>query len=1094
MEENDALMPYLASLVEVSIVEDSSSTLTFSEFGVAAQQDSKSSLKANSSYVGKQDESQDFASHEVLILESQPETDFCEEEKQYFDLVFNDLKKVMYMRLHCTVCGCHIGCAPTAAFIMASHKFLHVLICIDCEAFYENGGFPCDEDGSETFCCWCGQGGQLFCCSLCPSVFCKKCIRRNLGQKTVQMIQKCSDWTCFRCYVRPIWEHRALCWGLSKFLKEQSKAENTIPADVAEKCPGFNLSLCCQGEKHGHLRAHQPLRSIVPPVARDTLKVKNMRTLMSPSSEMNILRNTLILGRQALDTTSSSITKMSLNTDCGEADLNIPASSTFSPLQSVSVVTRQSPNGEDSYVKSPNTHCVSDSSVKIYDYETPFKPGVSTADSVLLACLKQPLLTFESSFFNYIGQSSIQNQTLHKDQSFHQRSAVPVTGCVTDNNPSDNLRASAPLTYVQVPECKVMPPRSNSSAGPTVNKVCMNKYNNFPPTLPASNMSNARRIQRRTVTPVPTCYIVSRNPHEVPKVVPSFHNPQFPSSGHIEQTSPPYQDTICLENVENVVTKNDVHIKDISLDDDNDIVEVCSNVEDSNDSLKIGCEWMMKVLRKTDRTSRILAYHVDFLKQKFVSEMEGKDASLKGLRQFAGKFHHLLVKASKRLNLEKEFLIKKFSDWLNAERAKHEITATKETGPNSDAETSQEPVVLLDMEISYESDHEDVSSLNSGVKQELIECSETLSENGSDSEDPFSDSEGTERGQLNPLLKPLFSCTVRELMKDKFSRKLLLQLLTEHHSETANTQKRCAFSAKGLSFTNVATQTDAHRGEKVVAEEEESTSTQNKEVSSTKEIRFVDVPIQACAPSRDVFTVTDKESKITQNKSVSTTEEIHFIDVSTQTDTPTVEEKKSKTSKLKQVRTVKMSDQISSKVSDLSLHSDEFSADSGKKNEKRAKTKAVKKSQMDSFHDRLEDKTGNEESENGQNPGKNNSAGNAQIPEVVTETNSILMNGDTAPIQSGSESERSRKSLAMKRKYKCAESYSDTSTGMQTYHSNPLKVVAKKLRPNNQTSHFSSSPVMIPEGTKVDGKIPVAKFTALASSALQKILLLNLRL
>jgi hypothetical protein len=94
---------------------------------------------------------------------------FCELQS-CFD---SDLRMVMYLRLHCTVCDCHIGCTPAAVSMMAFHKFLRVLICRDCESFYGNGDFACGDDGSETFCRWCGQGGQLYCCSHCPSVFCK---------------------------------------------------------------------------------------------------------------------------------------------------------------------------------------------------------------------------------------------------------------------------------------------------------------------------------------------------------------------------------------------------------------------------------------------------------------------------------------------------------------------------------------------------------------------------------------------------------------------------------------------------------------------------------------------------------------------------------------------------------------------------------------------------------------------------------------------------------------------------------------------------------------------------------------------------------
>jgi hypothetical protein len=71
---------------------------------------------------------------------------------------------------------------------MAFHKFLHVLICKNCEIFYGNGEFACVDDGSKPFCHWCGKGGHLYCCSICLKVFCEKCILRNLGRSAVKVI------------------------------------------------------------------------------------------------------------------------------------------------------------------------------------------------------------------------------------------------------------------------------------------------------------------------------------------------------------------------------------------------------------------------------------------------------------------------------------------------------------------------------------------------------------------------------------------------------------------------------------------------------------------------------------------------------------------------------------------------------------------------------------------------------------------------------------------------------------------------------------------------------------------------------------------
>ena len=49
----------------------------------------------------------------------------------------------------------------------------------------------------------------------------QKCIRQNLGRNAVKAIAVKNDWICYQCNMRPLWEHRALCWGLSTFLREQ---------------------------------------------------------------------------------------------------------------------------------------------------------------------------------------------------------------------------------------------------------------------------------------------------------------------------------------------------------------------------------------------------------------------------------------------------------------------------------------------------------------------------------------------------------------------------------------------------------------------------------------------------------------------------------------------------------------------------------------------------------------------------------------------------------------------------------------------------------------------------------------------------------
>jgi hypothetical protein len=232
---------------------------------------------------------------------------------------------------------------------------------------------------------------------------------------------------------------------------------------------------------------------------------------------------------------------------------------------------------------------------------------------------------------------------------------------------------------------------------------------------------------------------------------------------------------------------------------DDDIVEVFSNVQDSN-AHEVECKWMMESFKRVNCTSRLFLYHLDIFRQKFE-----KEGSAKGTSHIVGKYYRLLKKLLRRLNVQKESVSKEFSHWLNAEKAKHGIPTT-EGGQSSsppkdkvsDAEVTQEPELLLDMEITCASDHEDFSDPITEVQQNLIECNENLSESDSDSDDPFSDCESTEQEKVFPVVQPILSHTVRELLRDRCTRKLALKLLTEYESKTVNTKKKIISSAEAV--------------------------------------------------------------------------------------------------------------------------------------------------------------------------------------------------------------------------------------------------------------------------------------------------------
>ncbi|KAL0267996.1 UNVERIFIED_CONTAM: hypothetical protein PYX00_010098 [Menopon gallinae] len=160
------------------------------------------------------------------------------EEEKFYESAFKDVTKVQFCRLHCTICGKHIGCGKDVEKKISVHSMLKVLTCKECYEFYGDGNFPCDDgDHCEIYCRWCGQGGALICCSFCPKVFCKKCVRRNYDRNYLKEIEKASDWACFICAQKPLWPHRAVCRALMEYTN-MKKSDPTKPAK--------DTSICCK--------------------------------------------------------------------------------------------------------------------------------------------------------------------------------------------------------------------------------------------------------------------------------------------------------------------------------------------------------------------------------------------------------------------------------------------------------------------------------------------------------------------------------------------------------------------------------------------------------------------------------------------------------------------------------------------------------------------------------------------------------------------------------------------------------------------------------------------------------------------------------
>lgn len=132
--------------------------------------------------------------------------------------------------------------------VVRTHPILGVTHCSKCFAFYNSGEFGKGEDGSEYYCRWCGQGGEVYCCSSCPFVFCNKCIRLNLTQTGVDAIEENDDWQCFVCDPKVIYPLKGLQWALLNYIEKETqkiKNMNLSTEGDANYLLSRDTSTCC---------------------------------------------------------------------------------------------------------------------------------------------------------------------------------------------------------------------------------------------------------------------------------------------------------------------------------------------------------------------------------------------------------------------------------------------------------------------------------------------------------------------------------------------------------------------------------------------------------------------------------------------------------------------------------------------------------------------------------------------------------------------------------------------------------------------------------------------------------------------------------
>lgn len=168
-----------------------------------------------------------------------------EEEKKFYEENGPTVESVEKMNIQCTACWKQVN-----HLIMNNimrHPELGVAVCRSCKYFYDGDEneqeWEKDEEGSDVYCRWCAQGGEVVGCDKCSQVFCKRCITRNLGRKKFAEINDSEEWSCFGCDSSQIYKERALMFAVAKWsaerknkkrLKEKLKVEKR-KSDVLKK-------------------------------------------------------------------------------------------------------------------------------------------------------------------------------------------------------------------------------------------------------------------------------------------------------------------------------------------------------------------------------------------------------------------------------------------------------------------------------------------------------------------------------------------------------------------------------------------------------------------------------------------------------------------------------------------------------------------------------------------------------------------------------------------------------------------------------------------------------------------------------------------
>eukprot|EP00117_Sycon_ciliatum_P037437 scpid40457/ scgid28007/ DNA (cytosine-5)-methyltransferase 3A len=101
--------------------------------------------------------------------------------------------------------NCCLCCGASGECVQQEHPLFAGGICDACVPAFIECAYCFDEDGSQTYCCICADGKEVYLCDSpgCARSYCPLCIEKLCGADIHRHINKLDSWMCFMCDDQP---------------------------------------------------------------------------------------------------------------------------------------------------------------------------------------------------------------------------------------------------------------------------------------------------------------------------------------------------------------------------------------------------------------------------------------------------------------------------------------------------------------------------------------------------------------------------------------------------------------------------------------------------------------------------------------------------------------------------------------------------------------------------------------------------------------------------------------------------------------------------------------------------------------------------